>query len=375
MQVSSQFDAGNIICLSCDDARNIQLEIRKDNLSDFYQWFYFRLSGARDLDCRMTIVNAGGAAYAKGWLGYAAVASYDRENWFRVPADYDGTTLVIRHRPERDAVYYAYFTPYSMERHADLVARCVAGGRASLQVLGSTLDGQDIDLLTVGEPGPDKRRCWIIGRQHPGETMAEWLVEGFLDRLLDPNDAISRALLAKAVFHIVPNANPDGCSRGHLRTNAAGVNLNREWQAPSLERSPEVYLIRAEMQRLGVDFCLDVHGDEVLPYNFIAGTDGIPSFSDLQLALLEGYKGALAQANPDFQTAHGYPRNAPGKGNLTLCASYVAAHFGCLAMTLEQPFKDTIDTPDALHGWSPLRAKKLGASQADALYAVIDRLC
>ena len=39
----------------------------------------------------------------------------------------------------------------------------------------------------------------------------------------------------------------DGAFRGHLRTNACGANLNREWcttgdyVAPTLERSPEVY--------------------------------------------------------------------------------------------------------------------------------------
>lgn len=38
--------------------------------------------------------------------------------------------------------------------------------------------------------------------------------------------------------------NPDGSVRGHLRTNAAGVNLNREWAQPTIENSPEVYLVR-----------------------------------------------------------------------------------------------------------------------------------
>ena len=41
--------------------------------------------------------------------------------------------------------------------------------------------------------------------------------------------------------------NPDGTWRGHLRTNAAGANLNREWDNPTLERSPEVYYVRNHM--------------------------------------------------------------------------------------------------------------------------------
>lgn len=63
---------------------------------------------------------------------------------------------------------------------------------------------------------------------------------GFLERLLDSHSALARHALQKAVFYVVPNMNPDGSWRGHLRTNAAGANLNREWAKPSLEISPEV---------------------------------------------------------------------------------------------------------------------------------------
>ena len=108
--------------------------------------------------------------------------------------------------------------------------------------------------------------------------MAEWCAEGMIARLLDEHDGVGRELLDKAVFYIVPNMNPDGSVRGHLRTNAAGVNLNREWQNPSLNQSPEVYLVLQEMERVGVDMYLDLHGDEALPYNFVAGSEGIPSF-------------------------------------------------------------------------------------------------
>ena len=61
--------------------------------------------------------------------------------------------------------------------------------------------------------------------------------------------------------------------RGNLRTNAAGANLNREWLAPSAERSPEVLYVRAAMQAGGVDAFLDVHGDEGLPYVFTDGNE------------------------------------------------------------------------------------------------------
>ncbi|MEK9662614.1 MAG: carboxypeptidase family protein, partial [Alphaproteobacteria bacterium] len=219
--------------------------------------------------------------------------------------------------------------------------------------------------------GEDKRVCWLVARQHPGESMAEWWMEGFLDRLADAADPVARELRRRAVFHIVPNMNPDGSRRGHLRTNAAGANLNREWAAPSLEKSPEVFHVRARMLETGCDFALDVHGDEALPYNFLAGMMGIPSLTDRQKELYEAYANALLRASPDFQTEKGYPAAPPGKGNLTMCSNWVAEQFGCVAATLEMPFKDTIDTPDERHGWSPARCRRFGAAALDALYAVI----
>ena len=57
-----------------------------------------------------------------------------------------------------------------------------------------------------------------------------------------------------------------------------------------------------------------------------------------------------------------------------MCTNYVAETFGCLSMTLEQPFKDTVDTPNQLVGWSPERCRKLGHANLDALHTVIDSL-
>ncbi len=373
IKISSGFDAGNI-AVEDIQGRTIDLKINNDNHSHFYQWFYFRLTGGKAADCMIRIMNAKGAAYVDGWPGYKACASYDRQNWFRVDTGYKDGILEIRHMPEQDAIYYAYFAPYSMKRHGDLIAKSCQSPRVKLHVLGATLDGQDLDLLEIGTPGEGKPTCWIIARQHPGETMAEWWMEGFLQHMLDEANPVSKSLLDQCHFYVVPNMNPDGSRRGHLRTNAAGANLNREWMTPTMERSPEVFLVRRKMQETGADFHLDVHGDEALPYNFIAGFDGIPSVTEKQLALLDRYKQELLKASDEFQTDHGYPASAPGKADLTMSTNYAAEHFGCLAMTLEMPFKDNADKPDPVHGWSPARCRNLAASCMEALLAVAPEL-
>src|SRR5207244_11153371 len=272
IKISSAFDAGAIHVVSATRCDDIRVNIRADSHADFRQWFYFRLQGAAGQACRIHFLNAGQCTYVDGWQGYRAVASYDRRQWFRVPTSFDGSTLTIAHTPDRDSAWYAYFEPYSWERHLDLLGRAEDSSLARVRDLGSTVDGRDVNLVTVGAGGAGKRPLWVIARQHPGETMAEWFVEGLLDRLLDRYDPVARSLLAQAVVHIVPNMNPDGSVRGNLRTNAAGANLNREWAAPSSERSPEVCCVRAAMHEPGVDAFLAVHGDEALPSVFFAAS-------------------------------------------------------------------------------------------------------
>ncbi len=52
----------------------------------------------------------------------------------------------------------------------------------------------------------------------------------------------------------------------------------------------------------------------------------------------------------------------------------VGERFDCLSFTFEMPFKDTIDDPNHLTGWSPERSIRLGASVLDAIKAVMPDL-
>jgi len=368
LRITSRFDAGNIEIIDAHKPEAIRLKIRPDVSDEHMQWFSFQLANARGLDCVMRIENAGEVSYPDGFHDYQAAASIDGEHWYRVPTAFDGNELVISHTPEADIVHYAYFAPYPFERHTALILEAQASPRCTAEVLCATPDGRPLTLLTFGEPSRQKPKLWITARQHPGETMAEWWVEGFVDRLLDPADGVARALLDHTLIHLVPNMNPDGSVRGHLRVNAHGVNLNRAWRDPDPELSPEVYAVRARMHETGVDFALDVHGDEALPYNFIAGGEGVARWNPAMETELDAFKNRLALITPEFQTQHGYQRDAPGSADLRKCTDYIAETFGCLAMTLEMPFKDAANRPDPEAGWSPQRSAALGAVFVDAIW-------
>ena len=372
IQINSAFDSGNIEIHSINGTK-AELSIRKDKDSDFFQWFHFRVSCEIGDELELQISGLKDSAYPQGWPNYKACVSEDRDYWGRAESDYDENTgtLSVSYTASSNIVWFAYFAPYSIDRHHDLISEVAAVEGVTSRTLGYSLEGQPIDCLTMGN---GEKQVWFYARQHPGESMAEWWAEGALEMLTDSADPHARMLLDKCTLHIVPNMNPDGSFRGHLRTNHVGTNLNREWAEPTAEKSPEVLCVRSAMDESGVDFAMDVHGDEAIPAVFIAGFEGIPSITDRQLENYHAFRNRLAQRTPDFQTELGYPTAAAGKANLTMSTNQVAERFGAVAMTLEMPFKDNRDLPDGEQGWSPERCKLLARDCLATLAEQIDTI-
>lgn len=379
MRISSHFDSGAITVVEQTEyqgERRITLALRGDNQSEFTQWFHFRVQGGKGQHCEFVIANAGSSTYPDGWPGYQVVASYDRHHWFRIATtSYDGTALRFSCTPKADSMYFAYFEPYDWERHLDFLGELALCPGVRLLDAGRTIEGRDLNVVQIGEASAAKKKVWVIARQHPGESMAEWFCEGFLRRLTDGTDPDTTALLANACIYVVPNMNPDGAVRGNLRTNAVGANLNREWMTPTVERSPEVLAIRTLMHQTGCDLFIDAHGDEALPYVFVDGCDMLPGRTDAQKRAERRFVDAFLAASADFQTEHGYAPERFSDEILTLASKYVGHHFGCIALTLEMPFKDNANLPNPETGFDGKRAMQLGHALVQAARVTLSASC
>ena len=175
LSISTSFDAGAIDVVSLDDPGDIRLNIRPDNAAGFTQWFHFRLQGAAGVPVTLRFLNAAQCAFPKGWEGYRVLASHDRQHWARIATSFDGQVMTARFTPDTNSVYFAYFEPYSYERHLDLIGSAGQSDHVQVQHLGATLDGRDMTLLRITDAHSatapaDKRKVWLIARQHPGEN-------------------------------------------------------------------------------------------------------------------------------------------------------------------------------------------------------------
>ena len=77
LSIDAAFNGGNIRVIEIRDYA-VDLAIRNDGYSAFYQWFFFRLAGVARRTTKLRIINAGGAAFPTGWQDYKVHASTDR---------------------------------------------------------------------------------------------------------------------------------------------------------------------------------------------------------------------------------------------------------------------------------------------------------
>lgn len=409
ISVSDSFDGGNIKYITQrpnasnpDSVIDVIVRIRPDVYTELenivhMQYFSFRVliggmtkKGIQKV--KYVVENAHAASFPDAWKGATVCYTNDVEDvdsWRRNTNTFytDGTLWWEQDHTSNGCVYFSYFPPYSYSRHLSFISKCAASSDESTTVLtlGQTTQGREIECVTTGT-GP--LVAWIIHRQHPGETMAEHYAEGLLTRLLklntkDDNDPIVERLKEKLTFYIVPCMCPDGAVLGHLRTNSVGANLNREWSskmnydAPTIERSPEVYYVLEKMKETGVDFFLDVHGDEELPYNFTCSSMHVPNWSKRLEALHGAFTAQYERVNSDMQRKVGYaplPNPAMVLNYLNVATNQIAYRFDCLAVTLEMPFKDCRTNRDPARGWTPFRSRRLGASVLEVIEYVLPYL-
>ncbi|KPA90433.1 M14-type cytosolic carboxypeptidase [Pseudomonas sp. RHF3.3-3] len=375
LKISSDFDSGNIQVLDASNPQHLLLAIEPDTRSQHFQWFHFKVEGLQPgQSYTFELTNASQSSYNKAWTGYRAAASHDHQDWFRTDTRFDGESLHIQFQAKQPQAWFAYFEPYSRERHDRLVEQALTHAGSELLAIGKSAEGRDIQLLRKGNGDAGKRKVWLIAQQHPGEHMAEWFMEGVIERLQNRDDSEMNALLDAADLYLVPNMNPDGAFHGHLRTNAMGQDLNRAWQNASPEISPEVFFVQQQMAQYGVDLFLDIHGDEEIPYVFTAGCEGNPGYTPRIAELEQHFRSHLSALTRDFQTTHGYTRDLPGEANMTLACNSVGQQYDCLSLTLEMPFKDNDDAPDARTGWSGKRSAQLGKDVLSSIADIVGRL-
>jgi hypothetical protein len=250
-------------------------------------WYYFRMDGVEEREITLTLTDLIGEYNDRpGTCAFSAdtipVFSEDGEHWQHFPAmewDDQKKEATLHFRPRQESLWIAHVPPYVPRRLARLleeVQRCPA---ALIEVIGKSVRGRDLHLVTVTNPDiPDARKkvVWLIARQHAWEAGTSFVLEGAL-RFLISDDAQAKALRDRVVFRFVPMMDPDGCAAGGERFNANGYDVNRHWDEVDLRRKvflehmPEIWYVKKAILNSvdggrSMDLLLNLHNTESNEY-------------------------------------------------------------------------------------------------------------
>jgi len=260
-------------------------------------WFHFSVQGCiRNKKIKFTLMNLNKQSklFTQGMSPVYKIVPSTKAKWNRIRERtthemIDGEfQLTFVHTfsdvYKRNQIYFAFTYPYAYEECQQNLQEleCLHSGNGLVNpcgiyfhrdILCNSNDGLNIDLLTVTSlknitdeeescieylyPDHERSRAkrfrnkkifFLTSRVHPGETPASFVFNGFVKFILDKDDKRAIILRDLFVFKLIPMLNPDGVKRGHYRTDAFGVNLNRVYLNPDRTSHPSIYAVKKLME-------------------------------------------------------------------------------------------------------------------------------
>ncbi len=350
--LDTDFEGASVGAWEQVDDTSIEFNILADNdgTSNHKRWYSFRLTGAAERDITLRIVNAGDTNASGAWRFNAPVVSHDDgETWNRIKnARYANGVFEFAYTPETDSDWLALVPVYNFSRWLDLLEEIESHSRVSgVELLAESLDGNPVHLLSLADPDipeSEKHSIWVVGRQHPGETPGSWMIEGLIRWLLSDSPQAA-ALLENCSFHIIGFINPDGVLRGNFRTNAAGLNLNRQW----LDTDPQAPTIQAAIDRIvhhhethdDILLFSDKHAHSSIRENFFYYNSAEVTSREMYDEML-AFKRSFNEINPDFNPDGGRDGGIAG----TTAKAWGYRALGVHSITFEAAYQDVTYGPN-----------------------------
>lgn len=207
--------------------------------------------------------------------------------------------------------------------------------------LAKTRGGRAVELLQIGKPGDDRIPVLMTARHHACETMASYLLEGFLRAALSDTKA-GRLFRDRYVLYCVPIVDKDGVHNGDQGKNRNPHDHNRDYIDPPSEAGPlypEVTAIMKLRESKGIRIAVDFHCPTLwMDYHqviYFVGPKDVPANNHANVTQL------ATRIKAEF------PKTAPRGGLVLLKSKRTPGHFSdhfsqaesaIMATTLEFPY-------------------------------------
>ena len=111
----------------------------------------------------------------------------------------------------------------------------------------------------------NKKTIVILGRQHPGETLSSYFIEGVISSIIN-----NSKVLKDYSFLIFPIVNQKGVKEGNHRYTK-GFDYNRMWHTTN--QIKEIDFIKSVLDKFNIVNLIDIHCDEITKKDYIRTKD------------------------------------------------------------------------------------------------------
>ena len=287
-------------------------------------WYAFKVSAKRPqmIDVRL--------CYQGGSHRYEPKVSHDRQSWSSaehlvVGRHPGGREIRLRLAVGPQPTWIAGQELYGDEDVRRWMRKRNEHPHVSTSSIGRSVKGASLLKLEIAD-GEPADAIFILSRQHPPEVTGTIGMMSFVDAITRDGQS-SNAFRKSFRTVVVPTANPDGVQQGNWRTNANGVDLNRDWMHFT---QPETLAIRDELLRLRNTGQLWLFLDFHSTYNEVFYTP--PRETKLfPNGFTTRWLAAVDRRVRDFRVIHDDAHNA----HRSTSKSWVARELGIHAITYE----------------------------------------
>lgn len=203
VKINVAFPGGNVkVTQNQEGVVRVEPDLRGDN-----PWFYWYFEATSTRPGRVSfsfpkkvIGFLNGAIGAQG----PAISTDRGKTWkWMGKKNVDGSSFFFDFAKVNERVRFAVTIPYLQKELDEFLKRHGSNPHLKKSVLAKSRHGRDVELLQVGLPGPRVKAVLITGRHHAAETIASYVLEGFLDEAMSARPA-GKAFRKKYVLYAVP---------------------------------------------------------------------------------------------------------------------------------------------------------------------------
>jgi hypothetical protein len=254
--IHADFPGGNVAVMQ-NEGSTVQVspDLRGDS-----PWFYWYFEARASKPGRVSFVFPEKVAgFTNGAIGFQgpAISTDLGKNWkWMGTENVDGSSFFYDFATTNDRVRFAVTIPYVQTELDEFLKKNISNPHLKKSILTKSRHGRDVELLQIGQPGPQVKAVLVTGRHHAAETIASYVLEGFLQEAMSDSPA-GEAFRKQYVLYAVPFVDKDGVEEGDQGKNRKPHDHNRDYGEKSIY--PEIQAIKELDNATNFQFTLDFH--------------------------------------------------------------------------------------------------------------------